>query len=341
MANLSLIDIGNSIINPTVCIRVPELKNGEPIRNVGILSSSSGSFCVVYPYILSTGEKKALRIWHCDFLSLKDIPTTTEKISKELAKINSNYLVGYDYYDKGILVNGSLYPLVVMEWCKGMPLKSYMESNLDNKVCLNKLANDFLQMTRKFHSLNISHGDLQHGNIMIENKGQIKVIDYDSVYLPILGDKPEMIKGYPSYQHPQRVKNKYLSSKADYFSELVIFISIMAIAEKPSLWTKYNVKQYDSRLLMTQDDYRNLRSSEIYRDISSINPLFTGLFKILEHYLSKSDINELEPFDVIAKRMGLQLPSLIESFYCTHCGSKFMDDSDNYCTDCGTKRCDL
>ena len=188
MAGLSLIDVGNAVSNPKVCIKVPSLVSGYPEKAGNILVCSSGSFGIVYKFNL-TGGKKALRIWHKDLSTLGDIPRRTESISTEISNLKSDYFVSYDYYEKGILVNGIIYPLVVMDWCNGVPIKEYIKKYLNDKQTLQSLAKDFLVMIKSLHSKRISHGDLQHGNILITNNHKIKLIDYDSMCVPSIEGK--------------------------------------------------------------------------------------------------------------------------------------------------------
>ena len=90
------------------------------------------------------------------------------------------------------------------------------------------------------HKNNISHGDLQHGNILIcenrDGKPTLKLVDYDSLYVPTMGKKfKDSITGLKDYQHPARQTAVHVSShKTDYFSELVIYLSLIAIAENPA-----------------------------------------------------------------------------------------------------------
>ena len=49
--------------------------------------------------------------------------------------------------------------------------------------------------------------------------------------------------------------------------------------------------------MFTKDDYVDLKSSTIYKDLFSLGGVFPLLLFILEEYLSYNDVNKLEPFD--------------------------------------------
>lgn len=299
MPALSLTDISTAVQNSSVCIKVDELKNGTPLKEHGRLVCFAGNYGAVYNFLMPSGKQKALRIWTKDLTLLPDLPHRSKIISEQFNNINSKYFSSFNYYERGILVNGNWYPLIVMDWEKGSTLKDYLEKNLYDKGKLIRLANSFGEMTRHLHERHISHGDLQHGNVLIDENGDIKLIDYDSIYLPNVGfeNKEEEIKGLPDYQHPCRMQNVYMTEKADYFSELIIYLSIRALAESPTLWEKYNVGNRDYSLLFDVKDFSAIKSSDIYKDIKDLGKEFQDLLDVLEAYLKCSSIDELLPFD--------------------------------------------
>lgn len=298
---LSLLDISNSLKNAKVCIKVPELSGGSPIECNGHLLSSAGGYCVVYKFQLANGKFKALRIWHKDLSCLPDLSEVASKVSDKLNELNSDYFVDYKYYEKAILVGGQFYPIVIMDWCEGKDLKDFITDNIHNPAALQSIADKFLDMVQYFHENGISHGDLQHGNIRIRPDGSICVLDYDSMYVPSLKGKQEVIKGLPSFQHPTaRNNNIYLSPKVDYFSEVVIYLSLMLLIEDPSLWTD-EIKNSDDILLFDNSDlqYINTPSSRLfkYRNTTSNNILW--LIRGLQDFMSKSDINQFRPLEKV------------------------------------------
>lgn len=298
---LSLLDISNSLKNADVCLKVPELKGGQVVQVNGHPVSSSGGYCVVYKYQLKDGRYKALRIWHKDLSLLPDLPEAAAKISDELDCLHSGYFVDYKYYDKAILVAGQFYPAIVMDWCDGEDLKDYITSNIGDAGKIKSLSEQFLKMVKFFHEHNISHGDLQHGNIRIRPDGTICVLDYDSMYVPALKGKYEYIKGLPSFQHPTaRDKNEYLNPKADYFSESVIYLALMLLQKDPSLWTE-EIKRCDDILLFDNNDLLNIRntSSRIFKYRNEIPLGIMWLVRNLQQFMSKESIDDLIPLEKV------------------------------------------
>ena len=87
------------------------------------------------------------------------------------------------------------------------------------------------------------------------------------------------------------INNNSINKKnvLDYFSELIIYISLLAISENLSLIQEYDIENTEY-LLFTKDDYLNLKSSKIYQDLSTMEGLFPLLLLILEEYFSKNNI---------------------------------------------------
>lgn len=298
---LSLLDISNSLKNANVCLKIPELEGGQVVQVNGHPVSSSGGYCVVYKYQLKNGKYKALRIWHKDLSLLPDLPEAAAKISEELNDLKSNYFVNYKYYDKAILVAGQFYPAVVMDWCEGEDLKDYITSNIDKPKKIKDLSERFLKMVKFFHEHNLSHGDLQHGNIRIRPDSSICVLDYDSMYVPALKGKYEYIKGLPSFQHPTaRDKNEYLHPKTDYFSESVIYLALMLLQLDPNLWTE-EVKRCDDILLFDNNDLMNIAntSSRIFKYRNESSNHIVWLVRSLQQFLSKDSIDDLTPLETV------------------------------------------
>ena len=287
--------IRTSVENKDIFVLDSHAKNGTFERDArGRLKAYSGGFSVVYPYKTTNDEKWAFRCWHADIKNAKE---RYEAISEAIKKAKLGFFCEFQYIDKGITVDGKVYPTTRMRWIDGSTIKDYICRNKHSKGLLIALAEEFLKMTRELHSRKLAHGDLQHGNILVDDKNQIHLVDYDSFYCPSLKGEIDEITGLPDYQHPARKRNRTVSEKLDYFSELIIYISILAIAENPDLAIKYKVDDAD-RLLFSKEDFEDLKDSQVYNDIHSLGGKFVNLLKILENYLSHGDINDLEPFEL-------------------------------------------
>jgi serine/threonine protein kinase len=273
------------------------LQGGRPIERNDRIEMYTGGFCVVFPYLL-LNKKYAIRCWH---VKVDDVRRRTKIISEKLHQLQLPYFVEFTYEDNALLTAVGLQPIVKMDWVEADNIKRFIGKNLHNQNLLKRLANFFLEMVKILHLNEISHGDLQHGNILVKNDGTLVLVDYDSMCIPELSGEKEEIKGLPGYQHPARFINNITTPVADYFSELVIYLSILAIIEMPNLWHELNVENTEE-MIFTRKDYESKGNSLIFQRLlycnnSEIRDLTTTLID----YCNKNSILDFKPLETIIK----------------------------------------
>lgn len=273
-------------------IKAAELRGGKVVTKNGKPLRYAGGFCVVFPYEESTGKKVAVRCWTAH---VPDADRRSRQISQCLPKSGLPYFVGFDYVEQGLATQLGVFPIIIMDWVNATPLKDYLQKNIKNSSAIKILADEFLKMTNNLHRLSFSHGDLQHGNIMVTSTGQLFLVDYDSMFVPGLEGVTDEIKGLAGYQHPGRARLKYLSPKSDYFSELIIYTSLLALAKYPMLWEDFNIADTET-LIFAQDDLDNPSGSAIFHLLKSDGEL-AECANAIEAALSKSNIEDLLPLN--------------------------------------------
>ncbi len=185
-------DILTSIKNLDLFLKVPALKgakarinkNGNPFVYVG-------GFNMVFQ-LTHKSKKWAFRVWH---VPMGENEERYLKISKYLTSKKLPYFAEFIYDEKGILINGELVDTIRMEWLDGMLFKEYIEKNLANSSLLVSLADNFLKMCQDLRDNQISHGDLQEGNILVTENGDIKLVDYDSICIREIEGQKELVTG--------------------------------------------------------------------------------------------------------------------------------------------------
>ena len=308
---LDIQDIINSVSVPAL-VKDTFIKRGtfSRLKN-GDIQACVGGFSIVFPVDVD-GSKWAFRCWHH---TLDNDQARIKLLSTELKKVSLPYFIDFEYEDNGIVVNGAVYPTTRMKWINGRDIKDYICYNRNNRHKLFKLATDFFVMTQDLHRLSIAHGDLQYENIIVNQYGKIFLIDYDSMYVPALSymNSKNSTNGKEGYQHPAREKCVNSNPKLDYFSEVVILTSILAIAYNPGLIDKYNMEDSDT-MLFKKDDFRNLTSSGIYSELSSLGDLVVVLLNVLSSYLREQDITKLEPLELAVNKANPRCVIKIEDF---------------------------
>ena len=250
----SLSDYQLAIQNPPVCLDDPDLKKGKPEKNpMGLPRAFSGGFALTY-HIVSGKRDYAVR---CFKSKVPGLDVKYKALTKELASRPSTVFQQFEYLTRGILVNGTWYPVVKMDWVKGDSLGLHIEKNLSNSSVLTSTADHFRAIVGELSLRGIAHGDLQHGNIMVRN-GRLTLIDYDGMYIPAFRGQSSNEKGMLNYQHPER--EAHFDETIDRFSSIVIYASLLALADDPSLWSRYNTGE---NLIFSVDDFQDPDNSPL------------------------------------------------------------------------------
>lgn len=273
-------------------IKATELSGGKVVCSNGNPIMYAGGFCVVFPFRLSSSKKVAVRCWTAH---VPDADKRSDKIASELKRSGLPYFVEFDYIHEGIATSNGVFPIVIMDWVEAAPLKEYINSHIAETHLIFYLAEQFKLMVSDLHKASFSHGDLQHGNIMVTNDGKIILVDYDSMFVPGLENVSDEIKGLPGYQHPGRTNLKNLSPKADYFSELIIYTSLIALSKYPQLWQQLNIQKTET-LLFTQEDLDFPDRAVIFKVLKKdreLNPLIVAI----ESALKEQNLENLLPLE--------------------------------------------
>ena len=311
MANYpSRTDIVTAMRNPLVSFKSNEIIGGSVIQKGSRIIQYSGGYTTVFPFHKQTGNKVAVRLWIAD---IGDAKKRSLEISNYLENLNNAYFAGFKYIDDAVLVNGTLHPIVLMDWVDGQTLKEYINSNITNTSKILDLAEKFKEMTAYFHKENIAHGDLQHGNILIKSDGSLVAIDYDSMFIEPLNGMTDTIKGLPGYQHPTRHSNQFVNSRLDYFSELVIYLSLLIFVDTPKLWDDY----YETEdLLFSKDDFSDPSNSKlIITHLKSTTPTISELTEKMVEELKATDIAQLRPLeDLLVNRREVAKDNIFDKW---------------------------
>ena len=288
---------------PQISILDPKLKGGMAKRgHDSQVVSYSGGFSSVFPIEVAS-KTYALRGWLKD---VGDAETRYQEISNYLKQRNLPYFVDFEFVPEGILIKGDKYPITRMEWAEGETLCDFVEGNLQEAGILKTVAAEFLKMAETLHTHQISHGCLQDENILLKRTGadiEIRLIDYDSLFVPALRAQPDsIVVGLPEYQHPKRQSGaRGATEKIDYFSELVIYLSFRSLAEKPALWSQFG-QRTEKALLFTADDFKNSNQSNIFRELENLSPDVKLLASKLKDFCAQPSIDQLEPLETLLRR---------------------------------------
>ena len=250
-------DFSEAVQNPLLCFRGTELEAGAvSVNQRGMPLVFSGAFACVYP-VSVVGRKFAVR---CFTREVKDQQTRYNQLSEYLINVLPPSFVHFEYVEYGINLKGAWYPVVRMEWVEGESLSSFVGSHLNDPDALRRVAAQWRGgPAASLRGLGIAHNDLQHGNVMVQADGRIRLVDYDGMFLPRFRGERSPELGHKNFQHPLRTAEDY-DAYVDNFPSLVVYLSLLAIAYDSGLWSFYN----DDNLIFTRNDYADPGKSPLF-----------------------------------------------------------------------------
>lgn len=259
------IDFTIAVQNPQLCFADPDLKQANTSKNSrGRVLLWSGNFATVYQ--LTKGDRSwAVRCF--TRIPQSDVQERYQLISEYLGQHQIPYLVDFEFLAQGILVKGQWYPILKMDWVEGTELDRYIGEYIDDSQVLLRLERQLQQLQKDLQQVGIAHGDLQHGNIMVDDRGELKLVDYDGMYVPALRGSPPLEVGHPNYQPPKR-SSKDFSDRLDEFSFAVISLSLRALATEPHLWETFH--EDNKNLIFRQNDFEEPDASPVFQAIANI-----------------------------------------------------------------------
>ena len=259
---------------PSVCFAHPWLRTTLPaVDRLGMPLVTSGQFAYVYKLkSMNGGGDFAVR---CFRGYLGDRDQRYRAIQEHLKSAPVSYLSQFTYAPEGILVGGNRFPILFMSWIDGPTLDLYISEMLHRPDVLLHLSEEWLRLMTALRASGVAHGDLQHGNIIVEH-GQLRLVDHDGIFVNRMAGWSASEVGHQHYQHPRR-DARHFDANLDSFSSLVIYLSLLALAERPDLWQEH----HDENLLFTKADFIDPASSSLFSKIRELGPEHRRLADVL------------------------------------------------------------
>ena len=219
--------------DPSSCFADPELAGASAVLGpLGLPRAVSGNVATVFRLDGADGRSWAVR---CFVRPVDDERERYDTVAAHLGALSSPWRVPFDLQPLGIRVDGEWWPIVKMAWAPGTSLLPWVERHLWDGPALAYLAVRFAALVEQLRADGVAHGDLQHGNVLVAPGGDLRLVDYDGMWVPALAGRPGTERGHRSYQHPGRQRSDF-GPGLDAFSSWVIYASLAALAADPLLW---------------------------------------------------------------------------------------------------------
>jgi hypothetical protein len=284
-------DYQDAVQNPRVAFSDNELREGVVVSDaLGLPKPISGSFATVYQ-VDYRGRRHAVR---CFLRHVPDIAQRYAAISAYLQQAALSFTVEFSFLPQGIRLRGQWFPVLKMDWVEGSRLDVYVAQHLNDPSALLEITRQFLHLADALRHAHIAHGDLQHGNLLVVNH-ELRLLDYDGMFVPALAGMTSNELGQPNYQHPLRSPRDY-DLYLDNFSVWVITLSLLGLALDPEL--RFSFSGASEALLLQQSDFANPAHSKRLSALQhSPNPTLRALTQSFLTFLFARDLRAIPPLE--------------------------------------------
>lgn len=251
----------------------------------GVPYMSVGGFGVVFRFKDKQDNQFALK---CFTSSAPGRAERYKALHDTLQITRFPFMVDFQYVDDGIRVGNESYPVVVMEWGRGAPLDAAISADLEDDGKLQNaplFAGSLYRIVKTLQEWKMSHGDLQEGNLLVDDQNRLTLIDYDGMFVPALEGQEANEVGLANYQHPKR-KNPHFGPTLDDFALLSILFQLSVIDRD-----RWNTHHNDRQLILNENDYRKPgKSKQIQEALTSREAHVRILAKLLANACGKNPL---------------------------------------------------
>jgi hypothetical protein len=257
----------DAVQTPRLAFLDPALAAGTVDCNgFGIPKALGGGFAITYR-VNAHGRAFAVRCFHKEVHDLQD---RYRLIHQGLRSARLPAFVDFEYQQRGITVKGGTYPVVKMEWVAATTLGEYVEAQHGNAQAMQRLRAQFRALEQDLRQRGIAHGDLQNGNVLVEQT-QLRLVDYDGMFVPGMGVGKGNELGHKHFQHPSR-RAAAFGPDVDRFSFIVIDLSLWAVSLRPALFRQFSSGE---NILFSANDFADPDSSPVFQALAQIgDPAF-------------------------------------------------------------------
>lgn len=242
-----------------------ELRRAEFVRHPvwQIPKPAAGASAVVFKAVLD-GEEQALRF-----------PTRQDASRADRYEALQQHFTVHDlagcvamprWVRDGIRINGRTWPVVRMQWVNGRTLNHYVDHLVtqQDSGALVGLTGAWRELVVRLQRAEFAHGDLQHGNVLVDHHGALRLVDFDCSWIAQFAGQPAPSEtGHRNYQLENRQWGRWM----DTFPGLVIYLSLLALSKNPMPWSALNTGE---NLLFRRDDFAPPFATPVWKHLADI-----------------------------------------------------------------------
>lgn len=133
-------------------------------------------------------------------------------------------------------LDGGMVPYIIMEYVAGQPLRSDLDTDVAQHGAMPtekalKITADVLAALEVSHEMGLVHRDIKPGNVMLNKRGVVKVMDFGIARAMQSGvtsmTQTGMVVGTPQYLSPEQALGRGVDARSDLYSVGIMLFELL------------------------------------------------------------------------------------------------------------------
>lgn len=202
----------------------------------------------------SLGRLVALKVMRREYGEDEAVLANLQTEAQAMAALNHrNVIQVYSYGE----VSGQ--PFIVMEFLEGEKLDELVGNRTElTELRLLQIAEDVIKGLQAADAADLNHGDVKPGNILLNDRGVAKVVDFGMARFEEPGHDVEAL-GTPYYIAPEKAKEESVDARSDQYSLGATLFHVLAgeppfVGDDPTATVIAAIKEPTPELKKKRDD---------------------------------------------------------------------------------------
>ncbi|MFE2226990.1 protein kinase domain-containing protein [Streptomyces kronopolitis] len=199
------------------------------------LLGAGGMAAVHLAYDSVLDREVAIKTLHTELGREQAFRERFRREAQSVAKLTHTNIVSV--YDSGEdELDGAMVPYIVMEYVAGQPLRSDLDTDVAQHGAMPtekalKITADVLAALEVSHEMGLVHRDIKPGNVMLNKRGVVKVMDFGIARAMQSGvtsmTQTGMVVGTPQYLSPEQALGRGVDARSDLYSVGIMLFELV------------------------------------------------------------------------------------------------------------------
>ncbi|MFD3325381.1 protein kinase [Streptomyces sp. NPDC058701] len=199
------------------------------------LLGEGGMASVYLAYDSALDRQVAVKTLHSDLGREQSFRERFRREAQAVAKLSHTNIVSVFDTGEGEL-GGAVMPYIVMEYVEGRPLGSVLDEDVRQYGAMPadkalKVTADVLAALDTSHEMGLVHRDIKPGNVMVNKRGVVKVMDFGIARAMQSGvtsmTQTGMVVGTPQYLSPEQALGRGVDARSDLYSVGIMLFQLL------------------------------------------------------------------------------------------------------------------